>query len=98
MPVRIKHSSSSIFKGRSNLSRKLRTANNRFRKCYAAAVFADDAGLRRLVDRLTRDDVVLIDDIVAHSKKEFFDKYRPTERTKKALILSLKQMGLQFAD
>ncbi len=73
-------------------------SENRFRKCYAAAVFAQDATLRRFADRLSRDDVMLIEDIIAHSKKEFFDKYRPTARTRKALMGGLKQMGLQFKD
>ncbi len=80
------------------MNQSSKVPENKFRRCYAAAVFAPDASMRRFIDRLTLDDVLLMDQIVAHRKKEFFDKYRPTERTKRALMSGLKQMGLRFAD
>lgn len=80
------------------MSNAKRPTENKFRRCYAAALFAHDATMRQFAHRLAYDGVVLIDHIVAYRKNDFLAKYRPTERTKKALLTSLQQMGLQFAD
>lgn len=79
------------------LARNIEPIENKFRKCYAAAVFVKDPALRRFTDRLAADNIVLIEQIIAHKKNDFFKKYKPTERTKKALVAGLKEMGLQFA-
>ena len=80
------------------MSIKEETIENRFRKCYIAAVFGYDPLLRRFSGRLARDNVVLVDDIISHTENEFFDKYRPAENTKAALIAGLNKMGLQFSE
>lgn len=80
------------------MSRKATSSGGSFRKCYAAAVFRRDAGLQRLVDRLAEDKIVKVGEIVVHRKKDFFEKYPLSDRTKRALLQNLKDMGLQFAD
>jgi hypothetical protein len=69
---------------------------NSFLGVYIAAVTARERGLRRLVDKLSYDGVVLVSDVVRMSGRTFWKKYPASEKVKHTFRKVLKQMGLRL--
>jgi hypothetical protein len=81
------------------MSRKvIKVPDNRFLHCYAAAIFARQTKIWPFIEKLNLDNVVVMNDIVKHTKQEFFRKYDPAPEEARILLRGMRQMSLQFAD